>query len=61
MDFWKLFVMDILRLDLHWDYDRLHDQVNHHETIRHMLGHADLFVDDDHYSLQTIKDNVKLL
>ena len=61
MDLWKLFVMGILRLDLNWDYDRLHEQVNHHKTIRQMLGHADPFADDDHYALQTIKDNVKLL
>ena len=61
MDLWKLFVMGILRLDLNWDYDRLHEQVNHHKTIRQMLGHADPFADDDYYALQTIKDNVKLL
>ena len=61
MELWKLFVMGILRLDLNWEYDRLHEQVNHHKTIRQMLGHADPFMDDDYYSLQTIKDNVKLL
>ena len=32
MDLWKLFVMGILRLDLNWNYDRLHEQVNHHKT-----------------------------
>ena len=61
MDLWKVLVMGVLRLDLDWDYDQLHEQVNNHKTIRQMLGHADPFADDDHYALQTIKDNVKLL
>jgi IS5 family transposase len=52
--------MGVLRLDLNWDYDRLHEQVNHHRTIRQMLGHADFF-DTQEYALQTLKDNVRLL
>jgi hypothetical protein len=57
---WNILVMGALRLNLNWDYDRLHEQVNHHDTIRQMLGHSD-FVDKYRYHLQTIKDNVKLL
>jgi hypothetical protein len=60
MTLWSIFVMGMLRLNLNWDYDRLQDQVNHHRLIRQMLGHSDIF-DTQHYPLQTIKDNVKLL
>jgi hypothetical protein len=52
--------MGVLRLDLNWDYDRLHDQVNHHSLIRQMLGHG-AFDREGNYQLQTIKDNVSLL
>jgi len=53
-------VMGVLRLNLNWDYDRLHEMVNQHRTIRQMLGHG---VEDDgeYYHLQTLKDNVSLL
>lgn len=60
MELWKIFVMGTLRLDLNCDYDRLHELVNKHLTIREILGHAHVF-DDHEYGLQTIKDNVRLL
>jgi len=60
MDLWKIFVIGVLRLDLNWDYDRLHEQVNNHKTIRQMLGHADIF-DTHYYHHQTLKDNARLL
>ncbi len=60
MDLWNVLVMGVLRLDLNWDYDRLHEQVNNHKTIRQMLGHGDFF-DTHSYHLQTLKDNVQLL
>ena len=60
MSLWTIFVMGVLRLDLNWDYDRLHEQVNNHKTIRQMVGHADIF-DSHYYHLQTLKDNVCLL
>jgi hypothetical protein len=60
MNLWNILVMGVLRLDLNWDYDRLHEQVNNHRTIRQMLGHADFF-DTYSYHLQTLKDNVRLL
>jgi IS5 family transposase len=59
MELWTIFVMGCLRLDLNIDYDRLHDLVNNHTTIRQMLGHP--LWDEDYYHLQTIKDNVPLL
>lgn len=59
MTWWKILVMGTLRLNLNCDYDRLQELVNHHNTIRQMLGHG--FTDDDKtYSLQTLKDNVQL-
>lgn len=52
--------MGVLRLNLNCDYDRLHDLVNNHQTIRQILGHG--VVDNQHgYYLQTLKDNVRLL
>lgn len=62
MELWKIFVMGVLRLGLNCDYDRLHELVNQHKTIRQMLGHSDLFGEEcQDYQLQTIKDNVRLL
>ena len=60
MDLWKVFVMGVLRLDLNYDYDRLHNEVNYHSQIRQMLGHG-IFDKEGNYELQTIKDNVRLL
>jgi len=60
MELWKIFVMGTLRLNLNWDYDRLHEMVNNHKTIRQMLGHG--LIDECYsYNLQTLKDNIKLL
>ncbi len=60
MDLWKILVMGTLRLNLNLDYDRLHELVNNHLTLRQILGHTAHF-DMERYNLQTIKDNVKLL
>ncbi len=60
MELWKIFVMGVLRLDLNWDYDRLHYDVNNQNQIRQLLGHPELF-DKHYYEMQTIKDNVGLL
>ncbi len=60
MEYWKIFVLGVLRLDLNCDYDRVQELANQHKTIRQMLGHSDCF-DDELYELQTIKDNVRLL
>lgn len=60
LSLWNIFVMGVFRLDLNWDYDHLHGQVNNHKTLRQMLGHAAIF-DSHYYHLQTIKDNVRLL
>ena len=58
MELWKILVCGVVRLDLNEDYDRLHELVNHHDTIREMLGHAAF--DEQTYHYQTLKDNVSL-
>ena len=40
MTFWSIFVCGVIRLDLNIDYDRLHELVNQHNTLRQMLGHG---------------------
>jgi len=60
MYLWRVFVLGTLRLNLNWDYDRLHEMANNHKTIRQILGHG--IPDDGYiYRLQTIKDNVRFL
>ena len=58
MSLWAIFVCGVIRLDLNIDYDRLHELVNHHNTLREMLGHSAFDKADYHY--QTLKDNVRL-
>lgn len=60
MSLWRILVMGILRLNLNWDYDRLCEMVNEHQTIRKMLGHG-ICDRKKTYQLQTLKDNVSLL
>ncbi len=60
MEQWAILVMGVVRLVRNADYDYLQDLVNHHNTLRQMLGHSDL-TDKKYYELQTIKDNVRLL
>src|SRR2546422_7135390 len=40
MALWTILVCGVIRLDLNCDYDRLHELVNQHITIREMLGHG---------------------
>ena len=58
MELWKILVCGVVRLDLNEDYDRLHELVNQHHTLREVLGHT-LF-DNTNYPYQTLKDNVSL-
>jgi len=59
MEQWAILVLGVVRLGIDADYDRLHELVNHHDTLRKMLGHND-WTDKTSYELQTIKDNVRL-
>lgn len=58
MALWTIFVCGVLRLDLDMDYDRLHELVNHHDTIRQMLGHGPF--NETEYEYETLMDNVQL-
>lgn len=60
MNLWTLFVLGTVRLICNWDYDKLHDIANNHIKLRQLLGHG-LFDFNERYSLQAIKDNVRLL
>ena len=59
MTLWNILVCGVLRLDLNEDYDRLHELVNQHNTIRAILGLE--FFSEEKFHLQTLKDNVGLL
>ena len=59
MALWRILVLGVVRLNLHWDYDRLQEMANQHRTLRQMLGHSG--EDETSYQLQTLKDNVSLL
>jgi len=59
MTLWTILVCGVIRLDLNCDYDRLHELVNQHNTLREMLGHGAF--SDARYHVQTLKDNVSLL
>jgi len=59
MDLWKILVLGTLRLSCNWDYDKLMEIANNHETLRLMLGHSRMD-NDFRYALQTLKDNVSL-
>ena len=58
MELWKILVCGVVRLDLNEDYDRLHELVNQHHTLREVLGHT--MFDETTYPYQTLKDNVSL-
>ncbi len=59
MTLWTILVCGVIRLDLNCDYDRLHELVNEHNTLRQMLGRGAF--EDVSYHFQTLKDNVSLL
>lgn len=59
MELWKILVCGVVRLDLNIDYDRLQELVNKHIDVRAMLGHGTF--NEESYSLQTLKDNLRLL
>jgi hypothetical protein len=59
MTLWGIFVCAVLRQDLNEDIDRVHELVNHHDTIRRVLGHG--ACNDEQYHYQTLRDNIGLL
>ena len=56
MDFWKIFILGMLRLNCSINFDKLHELANNHRNLRLMLGHGK-FDWNYYYALQTIKDN----
>ena len=60
MEMWRILVMGVIKQGLGCDFDRLHELVNEHKTLRRFLGHADVW-DDHRYSYQRLVDNVGLL
>ena len=37
MDLWKILVLGTLRINCHWDFDKLHNIANEHKTVREFL------------------------
>lgn len=60
MELWQILVMGVVMQGLNCDFDRLHDLVNEHNTLRQFLGHADVW-DKHRYSYQSLVDNIRLL
>src|SRR6185312_13158922 len=62
MEQWRILVLGTIRLCLNADYDRVSELANEHKTIRKMLGHSGWRdeTDDTEYTLQTLKDNLRL-
>ena len=60
MEMWRILVMGVIKQGLGCDFDRLHELVNQHQTLRQFLGHPKAW-DDYQYELQTIVDNVSLM
>ena len=62
MNLWQIFVLAQTRLTLNINYDRLHDLVNNHHTLRQILGiEKSLEQKRIEIEYQNIVDNVKLL
>jgi IS5 family transposase len=55
----KIFVLGIVRLNCHWDDDKLQDMANHHQTVRLLLGPSQWEMCGT-YALQTLKEHVRL-
>ena len=60
MEMWRILVMGVVKQGLGCDFDRLHELVNEHRTLRRFLGHADVW-DEQRYRYQTLVDNVSHL
>ena len=59
MPMWSMVVLAVLKEGLNSDWDRLHELVNQHGTVREMLG--DSRFGGHQYDRQTLIDNVSLL
>jgi len=59
MQLWTILVLGMLRLNCNWDYDKVKEMADNHQTLRQMLGHG-IGETESRYPLQTIRDNVSL-
>jgi len=59
MQLWTILVLGMLRLNCNWDYDKVKEMADNHQTLRQMLGHG-IGDTECRYPLQTIEDNVSL-
>ncbi len=57
MEMWRIPVMGVGRQGLGRDFDRLHEPVTRHRTLRRFPGHADVW-DGSRYHYRTLVDNV---
>ena len=60
MELWKILVLGTVKVNCDWDYDKLHEIANNHQTLRLMLGHGAWDAPPVRYGLQTLKDNLRL-
>lgn len=60
MTLWEILVLGTLRLNCNWDYDKLIEMADNHQTLRQMLG-LTIYNRERKYPLQTLKDNILLL
>jgi IS5 family transposase len=56
---WQILVLGVLRLGLNADYDRIGELANEHRSVRQLLGVSD-WVGGERWSVQTLKDNLRL-
>ncbi|MCP4760456.1 MAG: ISNCY family transposase [archaeon] len=57
MDLWNIFVLGTLKLNCNWDYDKLQDIADNHQTLRQILGHG-ILDEYKRYPAQTLRDNI---
>lgn len=61
MSLWEILVFSSVRLALNNDYDRLHHIANYDSLVRSFVGISNFGANLKKYSLQTLKDNIRLL
>ena len=61
MTLWEILVFATVRLTLDTNYDRLELIANYDKLVRSFLGISDFDDNLKQYSLQSLKDNVRLL
>jgi len=62
MELWRILVLGSLRLNCNWNFDKLEDEANNHNTIRQMLGVNDTLGMGNRkiFPINTLKQNISL-